>query len=91
MRPINSFSALKAFDGGTGLIIGCRLFSDGGTIYNGSPWPKHPHPQSRAAGSLAHPFVRKWAAMLAFGKRSPTRVLTLGRKHIKSKVMKKTH
>jgi len=64
------------------LIMG--YCSGGGTAYGGSPWPKPPRPQSRAAGSLAHPFLRRWKAMFASGKRSSTpATLPLGRKHLK--------
>ncbi len=47
----------------------------GEPFYNGFPWPKPPRPQSRAAGSLAHPFLRKCEAMpasLLLSRRSRT-------------------
>jgi hypothetical protein len=46
----------------------------GETAYGGFPWPKPPRPQSRAAGSLAHPFLRKGEAMFALRQTpSPSR------------------
>ena len=75
------YAVVKSFWWGTGLELNDYAFG-GGTACGGSPWPKPPRPQSRAAGSLAHPFLRKWAAMSASGRRSPTpATLTLGRKH----------
>ena len=57
----------------------------GGTACGGSPWPKPPRPQSRAAGSLAHPFLRRCEAMpasLTLSRRSRTpATLLLGRKN----------
>jgi hypothetical protein len=38
-----------------------------GKPFHGFPWP-----EAAKARLQAHPFLRKWEAMLAFGKRSPT-------------------
>ncbi len=61
--------------GGTGLKS--NAFG-GGTACGVSPWPE----AAKSTRLQAHPLLRKWAAMFAFGKRSPTpATLTLGRKN----------
>jgi len=50
-------------------MLNAKAFG-GGTAVGGSPWSE-PH----KAASPTHPFLRKWAAMSAFGRRSPTPVI----------------
>ena len=65
-----SLSIIKASGGGN-LATRLSIFPkrENGRIiisFNcASPWPKPPRPQSRAAGSLAHPFQQGAAAMPA--------------------------
>jgi hypothetical protein len=50
----------------------------GEPLKNGSPWAE----AAKGTRLQPHPFLRKWAAMFAFGKRSPTpATLTLGGKN----------